>query len=32
MPAEAFDNGAFTMPKEYWDQWLKWSTTLAVNQ
>lgn len=29
MPADAFANGGFTMPKEYWDQWLKWSNTLA---
>jgi tetratricopeptide (TPR) repeat protein len=32
MPAEAFDNGGFTMPREYWDQWLRWSNTLAVNR
>jgi len=31
MPADAFASGGFTMPKEYWDQWLKWSNTLAVN-
>ena len=25
MPQEAFTNGAFSMPKEYWQQWLKWT-------
>jgi tetratricopeptide (TPR) repeat protein len=27
MPAEAFNTeGGFTMPKEYWDQWLQWTS------
>lgn len=25
IPPEAFTNGTFSMPKEYWEQWLKWS-------
>jgi tetratricopeptide (TPR) repeat protein len=25
MPPEAFSNGGFTMPKEYWDKWLQWT-------
>jgi tetratricopeptide (TPR) repeat protein len=25
MPAEAFKDGAFSMPKKYWDQWLQWT-------
>jgi tetratricopeptide (TPR) repeat protein len=25
MPAEAFQDGSFSMPKKYWDQWLQWS-------
>jgi tetratricopeptide (TPR) repeat protein len=25
MPAEAFQNGTFSMPKKYWDQWLAWT-------
>jgi hypothetical protein len=25
MPAEAFEDGRFSMPKEYWDHWLKWA-------
>jgi tetratricopeptide (TPR) repeat protein len=25
MPADAFQNGAFSMPKKYWDQWLQWT-------
>jgi len=26
MPAEAFTEGGFTMPKEYWDKWLAWTS------
>jgi tetratricopeptide (TPR) repeat protein len=26
LPAEAFNNGSFTMPKSYWEQWLKWNS------
>jgi TolA-binding protein len=25
IPPEAFTNGTFSMPKEYWEQWLKWA-------
>jgi tetratricopeptide (TPR) repeat protein len=25
MPPEAFQEGNFSMPKEYWQQWLKWA-------
>jgi tetratricopeptide (TPR) repeat protein len=25
MPAEAFQDGTFSMPKKYWDQWLQWT-------
>lgn len=25
IPPESFSNGSFAMPKEYWEQWLKWS-------
>lgn len=25
MPAEAFNDGAFPMPKAYWQKWLKWT-------
>lgn len=25
IPAEAFTDGSFTMPRQYWEQWLKWS-------
>jgi tetratricopeptide (TPR) repeat protein len=26
MPAEAFNDGSFSMPKKYWDQWLQWTS------
>ncbi|CAN5648429.1 hypothetical protein BH09PLA1_BH09PLA1_22030 [soil metagenome] len=26
IPAEAFKDGTFPMPKEYWEQWLKWTS------
>jgi tetratricopeptide (TPR) repeat protein len=26
MPAEAFQDDSFTMPKKYWDQWLQWTS------
>ncbi len=26
MPPETFENGSFTMPKSYWEQWLKWTS------
>ena len=25
MPADAFADGSFAMPKEYWQEWLKWT-------
>jgi tetratricopeptide (TPR) repeat protein len=25
MPPESFTDGSFQMPKEYWEQWLKWA-------
>jgi tetratricopeptide (TPR) repeat protein len=25
IPPEAFTDGSFTMPRQYWEQWLKWS-------
>jgi tetratricopeptide (TPR) repeat protein len=25
MPAEAFTDGTFSMPKKYWEQWLQWT-------
>jgi tetratricopeptide (TPR) repeat protein len=25
MPADAFQDGTFSMPKKYWDQWLQWT-------
>jgi hypothetical protein len=26
MPPEAFNDGSFSMPKAYWEQWLKWTS------
>ena len=26
IPPEAFKDGTFSMPKEYWEQWLKWTS------
>ncbi|MDP9173005.1 MAG: tetratricopeptide repeat protein [Planctomycetota bacterium] len=26
MPPEAFQDGSFSMPKKYWDQWLQWTS------
>jgi len=26
MPEAAFQNGAFSMPKKYWEDWLKWTS------
>jgi tetratricopeptide (TPR) repeat protein len=26
MPGDAFADGGFTMPKAYWEQWLKWTS------
>jgi tetratricopeptide (TPR) repeat protein len=30
MPAEAFNDGGFIMPKAYWEQWLKWTSTAGA--
>ncbi|HSZ56496.1 MAG TPA: tetratricopeptide repeat protein [Tepidisphaeraceae bacterium] len=30
MPPEAFTNGAFSMPREYWQQWLKWTNDAGL--
>jgi len=30
MPAEAFNDGGFTMPKEYWDKWLQWTGNAGI--
>jgi tetratricopeptide (TPR) repeat protein len=30
MPATAFADGAFPMPKEYWAQWLKWTNNAGI--
>ena len=30
MPADAFKNGGFTMPKEYWDKWLEWTGSAGL--
>ena len=30
MPAEAFAEGGFTMPKEYWDKWLTWTSASGL--
>ena len=32
MPPEAFQDGAFSMPKEYWEQWLKWTSERACGR
>jgi tetratricopeptide (TPR) repeat protein len=30
MPAEAFTDGSFSMPKAYWEQWLKWTSEAGM--
>lgn len=30
MPQDAFQNGSFAMPKEYWEQWLKWTSDAGM--
>jgi tetratricopeptide (TPR) repeat protein len=30
IPSEAFTDGSFTMPKEYWEQWLKWTSDAGM--
>jgi tetratricopeptide (TPR) repeat protein len=30
MPPEAFADGSFSMPKAYWEQWLKWTSEAGM--
>ena len=30
MPAEAFEEGKFSMPKQYWDDWLRWTSDSGI--
>lgn len=30
MPPEAFRDGTFSMPKEYWEDWLKWTNSAGL--
>jgi tetratricopeptide (TPR) repeat protein len=30
MPQDAFTNGSFSMPREYWQQWLKWTNNAGL--
>lgn len=30
MPQSAFKDGSFAMPKEYWEQWLKWTSDAGM--
>jgi tetratricopeptide (TPR) repeat protein len=30
MPADAFNDGAFSMPKAYWQKWLKWTSDAGM--
>ena len=30
MPPENFSQGGFTMPKEYWDKWLQWTSAAGM--
>jgi tetratricopeptide (TPR) repeat protein len=30
IPAQAFSNGQFSMPKAYWEQWLKWTNDAGL--
>lgn len=30
IPPEAFDSGQFSMPKAYWEQWLKWTNDAGL--
>jgi tetratricopeptide (TPR) repeat protein len=30
MPPDAFQDGNLSMPKEYWDEWLKWASQTGV--
>ncbi len=30
MPKEAFEDGTFSMPRQYWEQWLKWTSDAGI--
>jgi tetratricopeptide (TPR) repeat protein len=30
IPAESFKDGSFSMPREYWEQWLKWTSDAGM--
>lgn len=30
MPPEAFEDGSFAMPKQYWEQWLRWTSNAGM--
>src|SRR5688572_9388764 len=30
MPTDSFAEGGFTMPKAYWEQWLKWTSAAGM--
>jgi len=30
MPPDSFANGGFTMPREYWDKWLEWTSAAGL--
>ncbi len=30
MPPDSFDKGGFTMPREYWDKWLEWTSAAGL--
>jgi tetratricopeptide (TPR) repeat protein len=30
IPPESFNDGTFSMPKEYWEQWLKWTSEAGM--
>jgi len=30
MPADAFKDGSFSVPKEYWEQWLNWTSNSGL--
>ena len=30
MPPDSFNDGTFSMPKAYWEQWLQWTSTSGM--
>jgi hypothetical protein len=30
IPPDAFNDGSFSMPKSYWEQWLKWTNDAGM--